>query len=542
MNRNYFVSINARFTHTNLAFYYLRQIAISNHCELFLLEFTINQNLSHILREISVNKPDNLFFSVYIWNSELIKKILPEIKKILPNSQIILGGPEVSYNSNEWIDNFTSIDHIIIGNGEKGFETILRDHNQLKIINEGPISLKDIPFPYKDVDLALLKTRYLYYESSRGCPFRCSYCLSSRNDQKLEMLPLDRVKTELDFMISFKPRIIKFVDRTFNSKHEHSRGIWKFLIENNPSTTFHFEIQVELLNDKDFDILAKAPKNLFQFEIGIQSLNQKTLEAVNRKSNWAIAKGNIIRLIELKNIHIHVDLIAGLPFDDISTFSEAFNEVHSTGSDNFQLGFLKVLPGTEMAENISDYHIRATSSAPYEILSNKWLSFEELAYFKEVEIWLNRFYNTGRFKISIIQLIKLHKSPIDFYGKFIQYIAKNDLPYDSEKWEKNAFLMLSYWKTISDNVDFIMDCLRWDWCSHASGHFYPSFLASDALKNLKKNNNSELKDNVRKGKYSLHQLRKAILFKAYSPEFLELVQQQSDMILFIKDPDKLIQI
>ncbi len=346
------VGINARYTHSNLAIRYLRNYVSDLSYQITLEEFTINQPLLDILSKIFKLEPEIIALSVYIWNTEIIRKLLPEVHKLLPECKIILGGPEVSYNPQHWLEEFPFLNFIICGAGEAGFRYLIEKKLLVKeqIIKIQNPAFNEIKFPYTDDDFPGLKDKYIYYEASRGCPFKCSYCLSSRSDQKLELREFNKVKEELEFLLNKKPRIIKFVDRTFNANREFSRNIWQYLIEINPDTKFHFEIYPALLEEEDFILLEKCPVDLFQFEIGIQSTNPATLKAIHRPDNWHKTKEKIQKLISIGNIHIHVDLIAGLPYDEFKHIKHSFNDIYALQADHFQLGFLKILPGTEITK------------------------------------------------------------------------------------------------------------------------------------------------------------------------------------------------
>ncbi len=539
------LGINARFTHSNLAIRYLRNYISDLPFKIVLKEISINCSLLEILAILYEEKPEIIGISVYIWNSEIVKKLLPEIKKILPKSQLILGGPEVSYNPEHWLEKFPQIDHIVCGLGEEGFRYLLEQGTSKKIIHKQNPHLFKIKFPYLDSDFPDLKQKYIYYESSRGCPFKCSYCLSSRTDQKLEFREFKQVKKELLFLIEKKPKIIKFVDRTFNLNPEHYRKIWKFLIEINHQIRFHFEIHPNLLENEDFEILKKCPKGLFQFEIGIQSTNPKTLQSIHRIYNWKETKQKIQELLKLKTIHIHVDLIAGLPFEDYSTFRNSFNNIYELKPDHFQLGFLKILPGTEMDEKAGEYEIINTKSAPYQVLKTRWLSFEELLQIHKIENLLNLFYNSHKFEMVILNLLEYFKSPFDFYQNLVKFSEKQEILFQQKNWFLNAkFLIQFIKKTLSSELDFFLDCLRWDWCKIAKSHFYPEFLRTKETENAKKAGYKYLKSLSKKGliqineiSFSVSDLKKAIFFQPSSDAFRNKYVKKNECFAFIRIND-----
>jgi len=444
MKKVLLIGINARYTHSNPAIRYLRNSVLDLPFKIELIEFSINRKISEILSKIYGSQPDVVALSVYIWNSEIVKKILKDIKKVLPDIKIILGGPEVSFNAEKWIEEFPAIDHIIFGNGEEGFRYFLeRDldvpQTIIKIKNK---NFSEINFPYLETDFPELQNKYIYYESSRGCPFRCIYCLSSRIDQALEFRDLETVKEEILWLLEKKPKIIKFIDRTFNSDRDFSRKIWKFLIELNPKTRFHFEIHPDLLEKEDFEILKKCPADLFQFEIGIQSTNPKTLKNINRTINIIEANKKIRKLIKTGNTHIHVDLIAGLPFADLESLANSFNEVYKLKADHLQLGFLKVLPGTKLLEKIDEFEIKFSEIAPYEVMQTKWLSYPELLQIHKIEFLLNAFYNSHKFEITLPEIVSLFENPFDFYHSLSKILEFDDFFISLNDWQKRADLIL----------------------------------------------------------------------------------------------------
>ncbi|HNX59650.1 MAG TPA: radical SAM protein, partial [Spirochaetota bacterium] len=371
------VALNARYTHSNPAVRYLRnEITAAGH-DAFIREYSINQNYFDILDSITKESPDVIAFSVYIWNTDIVRALIPDIAKLLPGIRIILGGPEAGYNPACWTG-IPGVTAVIKGPGEDAIRTLAANEFQTHgdtgiVIAEKKRHFSDIPFPYTDEDFEILSNRYIYYESSRGCPFACSYCLSSREDHATEFRSAEQTISELDRIIKADALVVKFVDRSFNADPARAREIWAHCIRNGGKSRFHFEIHPLLLSDDDFNLLADAPEGLFQFEIGVQSIHDKTLREIGRKSEWRHIRGKIERLVAMRNIHTHLDIIAGLPFETLEDIAESIDEVMSLGADHFQLGFLKVLPGTVMAERESDYGIVRTERAPYQILSNKWI-------------------------------------------------------------------------------------------------------------------------------------------------------------------------
>ena len=544
MNKILLIGINARYTHSNLAIRYLRNYVTDLSYQIDLEEFNINQSLLDIISKIHNQQPETIAFSVYIWNSEIIRKLLPEIHKLLPACKIILGGPEVSYNPQQWLKDFPFLDFIICGAGEAGFRYLLDKKLSVKeriIKIQNPV-FNEIQFPYTDDDFPELEDKYIYYEASRGCPFKCSYCLSSRSDQKLELRELKKVKRELDYLLGKKLKIIKFVDRTFNTNREFARNIWQYLIEINPYTKFHFEIYPALLEEEDFVLLEKCPVDLFQFEIGIQSTNPTTLKAIHRPDDWNKTKEKIQKLISMENIHIHVDMIAGLPYDEFNDIKHSFNEIYALQADHFQLGLLKILPGTEIAEKIKEYGIECLSYTPYQVLKTKWLSFTELNKLQQVESLLNTFYNSGNFKVTIENLITEFNSPFEMFSSLAEYLNKIGKDFRIRNWQKSAIILLEFIRqNLSEKLEFYRDCLRWDWCYLANAHQYPAFLNSRKLAQAKRMGFEFLKqrsqqDSIyfREFNFTFNDLKKAIFFQPSSTEFKNKFMPDAEICVFIQ--------
>lgn len=517
MSKIVFVSLNARYTHSTPAVYYLRESIKETAFSSQILSLTINQNIFEILETISETKPDIIAISVYIWNSEVVQKILPELKKILPKTQIILGGPEVSYNSQTWISKFPSVDLIISGNGEIPLKNFLLGKLKPlhKIIKSTENNFNNTPFPYIKEDRKVLENKYLYYEASRGCPFKCSYCLSSRTDQKLQHKIFQTIKKELDFLLSFQPLIIKFIDRTFNADRVLAKKIWEYLKDKNAK--FHFEIHPGLLNETDFELLETIPQGKFQFEIGIQSTNPKTLTEVNRVSNTDLIRKNVLKLKKMNNIHIHVDQIVGLPFEDYESFRNSFDDIYKLNADKFQLGFLKVLHGTELEEKSKEYDLKYFESAPYEIISNKWISFKEITYIKKLEELLENYKNSNKYELSLQYILDFFSRPIVFWESLLDYFIENKQDIKIKKWDKLTQILLDFLKTRNDfTPELILDYLRLDWIIMKKNIFFPTSISNRLDKKLaflNKNKRKILSEiNI---EFDKNKLDKILLF--YSP-------------------------
>jgi len=544
MKKILLIGINARYTHSNPAIRYLRNSVLDLPLKIKLKEFSINQKFSEILSEIYRSQPDVVALSVYNWNSEIVKNLLKDIKKILPKIKIIAGGPELSFNAEKCLMEFPAIDYIVCGKGEAGFRYLLEKNLNVKqkIIKIKNKNFSEINFPYLETDFPELQNKYIYYESSRGCPFRCIYCISSRIDQPLEFRDLEKVKKELLWLLEKKPKIIKFIDRTFNANRDFSRKIWKFLIKLNPQTRFHFEIYPDLLEKEDFEILQKCPNNLFQFEIGIQSTNPKTLKNINRTINIIEANKKIKKLIKTGNIHIHVDLIAGLPYEDSVSLTNSFNEVYKLKADHFQLGFLKVLPGTKLLEKIDEFEIKYSAIAPYEILQTKWLSYHELLQIHKIEKLLNAFYNSHKFEITLQEIVSLFENPFYFYHTFSKFLELDDFFISLNDWQKRANLLLKFIdKKYPDKKNFFSDCLRLDWCKIAKSHYYPDFLKTNDTIQAKKRGYEIIKQHSQNGKiiyqnyeFPSSELKKAIFFQPVSEQFKNKFMKNFEIACFVK--------
>lgn len=442
------VAINAKYIHSNLAVYSLKAYAEkygNGNNQIEIAEYTINQYTNEIMRDIHERKPDAIGFSCYIWNISMVKEIISDYKKICPDVEIWVGGPEVSYNAEELLLQNMSIDYVMYGEGEEVFKNVLnaykengiskdrlskikgivyRQKNEVVITTpENPLNLSTIPFVYKD--MKGFENKIIYYETSRGCPFFCSYCLSSI-DRRLRFRNIDLVKKELKFFIDNNTAQVKFVDRTFNCNHNHAMGIWKFIKENdNGVTNFHFEIAADLINQEEIDLIKTMRPGLIQLEIGVQSTNEKTLEAINRKTNTSQIAQVTSKIKEGDNIHQHLDLIAGLPFEDYATFAKSFNEVYIMKPDQLQLGFLKILHGSMMKKMADEYGIVYSGKSPYELLQTKWLNYDELLKLKSIEEVVEIYYNSFQFENTIRRLEQHFASAFEMYERLGQYYKEN---------------------------------------------------------------------------------------------------------------------
>ncbi len=437
MKKVLLIGVNAKFIHSNPAIYsleaYTREHASGRLSEgaLELTEYTINQNTEYILADIYRRKPDIAAFSCYIWNWNTIQDILTELPKVLPDVKIWLGGPEVSFHGGQILERFGAVCGIMLGEGERTF-TELFDYYQsgqeeglekirgllLRSGSTGaqePIPMENLPFFYEKDGLARFENRILYYESQRGCPFRCAYCLSSI-DKSVRFRELATIKKHMQFFLRNKVPQVKFIDRTFNCNAEHAYEIWKYLKENdNGVTNFHFEIAADLLTKKQLEIMADMRPGLIQLEIGVQSTNEQTLQAIQRKMNIDELRNVVDQIHGFYNIHQHLDLIAGLPYEDYQSFAKSFDDVYAMRPQQMQLGFLKVLKGSPMEERASEYGIIYNTKPPYEVLYSKWLSYEEVLRLKGIEEMVELYYNSNQFVHTIRVLEKEFSSAFSMY-------------------------------------------------------------------------------------------------------------------------------
>lgn len=455
--------INAKYIHSNLAIFSLKAYTDRKKipgAEIVLKEYTINNYVEDILQDLYEAKADVIIFSCYIWNISFVRELAAELKKVSPEVKIWAGGPEVSYAANKFLMENPAFDLIMQGEGEEVFSELVcltnttknmdllslqnlqglavrkvsgkkglqdesnvsevhEDKYETKIINTGFAPLMDmdvIPFVYEDFHL--FEHKILYYETSRGCPFRCSYCLSSV-DKTVRFRSLSLVKKELDTFLAAKVPQVKFVDRTFNCNRKRAIDIWSYLVEHdNGVTNFHFEISSDLLGEEELELFAKMRPGLIQLEIGVQSTNGQTVDAIHRHMDLEKVFYYVDRVHQLGNIHQHLDLIAGLPYENYERFGESFNDLYAHEPDQLQLGFLKVLKGTVMEEEVRKYNILYRAQPPYEVLGTKWLSYDEIILLKGVEELVELYYNSGQYTLTLKYAVPFFESPFRFYEMF----------------------------------------------------------------------------------------------------------------------------
>lgn len=481
------MTLNSKFIHSNLAIKYIERYWRENHeseynmIELDVKEYTINNDMDHILRDIHKGRYDAVFASAYIWNIDPLSIIFSNYKEINPKSLIIFGGPEVSYDPVDQLLKHDYLDGVICGEGEHSFSELLIQFSKEGVNLEGafikgmstrshPISaevikiddLDSIPFPY--VDLKEYDNRIVYYESSRGCPYSCSYCLSAAS-RGVRYFSLERVFSDMNFFLEAKIPQVKFVDRTFNINKNHAMPIMEHLvIHDNGITNFHFEITADLLDEDYFKLISKARNGLFQFEIGIQSTNQPTTVAINRPISFDTLKEKTKTLIQTEKAHVHVDLIAGLPYESFERFLLSFDEVYEIGADQLQLGFLKLLKGTPLYNDRNRYNYLVRKEPPFEVLENTFISFDELTKLKEMEKLVEWFYNSKKFHHSINYFIKRSgMSPSTFFLEMATYFNMNgyfDAPISTYRLFE---ILYGYYSSRHDDVELFNDLLKYDY-------------------------------------------------------------------------------
>ena len=458
---------NAKYIHSNLAVYDLKAYSSDYDKEVFLREYTINQPKDEILKDIYGSGADVVCFSCYIWNISFVRELIRDLAKILPETAFWAGGPEVSYDAEKILTEMPEVTGVLVGEGEKTFHDLLeyyidgkgslgeirgiayRDGEEIRHNGWRELmNLSEIPFVYQHLEE--FENRIIYYESSRGCPFSCSYCLSSI-DKKLRFRDLELVKKELQFFLDHKVPQVKFVDRTFNCKHEHAMAIWKYILEHdNGVTNFHFEVSADLLRDEEMDLMAKMRPGLIQLEIGVQSTNPETIRAIHRHMDLDKLERCVDRVHSFRNIHQHLDLIAGLPYEDYDTFHRSFNDVYQMKPDQLQLGFLKVLKGYLMQGEAEKYGIVHKEKEPYEVLSTQWLPYGDVLKLKAVESMVEVYYNSGQFQHTLEYLVPLAKDAFTFYESLGAFYEKKGYSEISHSRMRRYEILLEYLQEETD--------------------------------------------------------------------------------------------
>lgn len=475
------VACNAKYIHSNLAVYDLQAYASDYADHIVLKEYTINQQKDDIMRDIYLEHPDVVCVSCYIWNLSFVKELMADLIKILPGADFWAGGPEVSYDAEKFLAENSEFKGVMVGEGEETFKELagyyveknpqnLKDMTGIcyrdgdRIIHNGwrqIMDLSSIPFIYKD--LSEFKNRIIYYESSRGCPFSCSYCLSSI-DKKLRFRDTETVKKELQFFIDNKVPQVKFVDRTFNCKHDHAMAIWKYINEHdNGVTNFHFEISADLLREEELQEMSTMRPGLIQLEIGVQSTNPDTIKAIHRTMDFEKLKGIVDRIHSFENIHQHLDLIAGLPYEDYDSFRHSFNDVYALKPQQLQLGFLKVLKGSHMMEMCKEYGIVYKTQEPYEVLSTKWLDYDHVLKLKTVENMVEVYYNSGQFQNTLEYLENFFQDAFSIYERLGSFYMEKGYGDISHTRMRRYEILLEFLEDMPEiSVDQVKDQMVYD--------------------------------------------------------------------------------
>ena len=557
------LAINARYTHTNLAVYYLRNYLDRRKYQSLILEKTIQDPVWEIISAIKDFNPAVLCLSCYIWNQKQNQEIISNIKKILPKLIIVCGGPDCSYNASEWLIKFPQIDYLIKGPGEKSFDELQKRnfHSSQKIYQLPNFPPQFLKTAYTKKDLINCQDRYIYYEASRGCPFQCSYCISSLVDQDDVYKDFSQVKKELVFILKHKPLLIKFIDRSFNVHTILAEKIWDFIANLNTNTKFHFEIHPLFLNQMQLRILAQMPPQRIQLEVGIQTIHDDTLRLINRIGRWNDIKKNLHSLTKLKHIHLHFDMLIGLPNESFAMCKSSFNKIFALCPDHFQIGFLKLLPGTAIAQEIDLWGYQYQEHAPYRVFSSHHLSFVQMEKFSLVEMAVNIIYNSQIMvnfcwalahlrewnslffheqeyhhlkqttTISEEKKNKLTSLPLlfTFYYSFGLFLRKNNINKATSERKKTFHLMVQFLETQDyiamnrEGKEFLLDFLRYDWFLGSNTHFYPDFLEAKHCDTLKKEIYLVVKRNLQNRGYRKELITNTVFFQAKSKLFCQKI-------------------
>lgn len=534
------VGVNAKFIHSNLAIRYLKAYTAPMEYECSILEFSINDRKERILERILIEKPQVVAFSCYIWNIEYVNNLAEHIKLIYPSIEILYGGPEVSYDSNSFLEN-SSGDYVIEGEGEETYKEFIeyklnkRAKNSIKglyfkvgnsIMFGGKRELMDINkvvFPYNDEDN--LDNKIVYYEASRGCPFSCKYCLSS-TIHGVRFLNLERVKSELAFLMRKNVRLIKFVDRTFNCNTKMAMEIWNFIINADTNTAFHFEISADLLSKEEIELLRKAPKGRIQFEVGVQTTNNEVLRNIDRHVTYEHIREKVSEIKKCNNIKQHLDLIAGLPGEDFVSFKNSFNDVYKTEPEEIQMGFLKLLKGSSMRNEAEKWGMVYSPFPPYEIFKTNSISYNELMKLKKIEEVVDKYYNSQKFNSILKYFVKKYETPFEFYSELADFF------YEKGFFDRNI-AFADYYKVFLDfnhekfnkDGEIVSDIIKYDYIKHNKKRWIPEFLQRDSDKIIEKSIREKIiRGNLKFSSKNFHiEKFKIDIFKFINAEIIEKI-------------------
>lgn len=506
-------AINAKYIHSNLAVYSLRAYAqsyctkeaIKEILEIETAEYTINQQSDDILSDIYRRKPDVLGLSCYIWNLKYVEETVKEVKKICPRTHIWIGGPEVSYDAVAVLERLPEITGVMKGEGEETFAELscaygrrgidkaqeefeaitgitYREKTGKIMENEWRkvMDLSRLPFVYHDMEE--FRNKIIYYETSRGCPFACSYCLSSI-DKTLRFRDIELVKKELQFFLDKEVPQVKFVDRTFNCSHKHAIEIWKYISEHdNGITNFHFEVAADLINEEELKIFKEMRPGLIQLEIGVQSTNPQTIAEIRRRMRFEEVRSIVEKIKSFHNIHQHLDLIAGLPFEDIESFRRSFDDVYGLHPQQLQLGFLKVLKGSYMESQKDAYQLVHKSSPNYEVLYTKWLSYADVLRLKGIEEMVEVYYNSGQFAKTLKKMEEEFSSPFDMYDRLRHYYEENGCMKIQQKRSTRYEILLQFISTLfPEKKEYYRELLTYDYYLRENAKTRPEFAGAYVL-------------------------------------------------------------
>ncbi len=501
------IAVNSRYIHSSLAGRYLKASCDHKDGEVKLLEYTINDNADAVLSSIYMEKADVAAFSCYIWNIDYVLSIAESLKSVLPGIKIVLGGPEVSFDPEKIIKSNPAVDFIVSGEGEYAFPLLLKHINtgvpaiegmkgltyriRDNVYTNGGYNIIDnldaLPSPYdEEMISAIGSNRIVYYESSRGCPFSCTYCISS-TFEGVRYFSMERVKNDIEKLVNARVRQIKFVDRTFNCNRARAMEIFKYIIDSGWDINFHFEIGGDLFDEGILTLLKSAPKGLIQFEIGVQTVNDKAIESIKRKTDFSKLAGNIEKLRSYGNIHLHLDLIAGLPCEDLQSFGSSFDWVYSKKPHQLQLGFLKLLKGSGIRKNADEHMYKFKNHPPYEILSNKYMGFDDIIRLKGMEELVDRYYNSGKFVKTLDYVItgSFH-SPFDFYNSFYLYGRRKGI-FEKSVSSRELYGILIEFLTFTDRLSglpALYELLKYDYLASDNSNNLPEGLIRDRNINL----------------------------------------------------------
>ncbi|EOU1464516.1 TPA: DUF4080 domain-containing protein [Clostridium perfringens] len=496
-------AINSKYIHSNLAVRYLKAFTKDLDFQGDIKEFSINDRVENILEGIIEEKPDVVAFSCYIWNMEFVNRLAELIKLVDPNIEILYGGPEVSYEGKEFLENHEG-EYVIVGEGEETFrefvlyklgEGKIEDIKGLNYKRDGKVfenpkrpemDMNELVFPYtyeEDIN-----NKIVYYEASRGCPFKCKYCLSSVM-HGVRFLDVERVKKELKYFMERGLKLVKFVDRTFNCNREYTVELLKYLSEQDTETRFHFEVAADLLTEEQIEILNNAPKGRFQLEVGVQTTNNEVLHNINRYITYENIKEKVLKVASGKNVMQHLDLIAGLPGEDLESFKKSFNDVHAIRPDEIQLGFLKLLKGSSMREEAEKWGIVYSPYAPYEIIRSKDISYEELLLLKKVEAMVDKYYNSCKFNNIIKFFLNIYEKPFDFYYDLAMFFEeKGNFKRSIGNVEYYKILLDFYLEKIGgEDEGLFKEVLKFDYLCFNKKRWLPDFLVRTITKDDEQN-------------------------------------------------------